>query len=179
MAMDAFSVSVANGLREPAMGKNKVLAIAGVFGGFQGAMPLLGWLCVRTVVSFFKAFEKWTPVVGFVLLLFIGVKMIVEAVKNKETGEEEKTGTGMGLLLVQGIATSIDALSVGFTIESYEFLPALVCSLIIASVTFGLCVLGVAAGKRFGMRFSKASQIAGGVILIVIGAEILIKGLFF
>lgn len=177
LAMDAFSVSLANGLHEPAMKRGRMCLIAGVFAAFQAVMPLLGWLCVHTLLKYFQAFAKWIPWIALILLLYIGGKMLVDAFGNKKS-EEEVTGIGMTALLIQGIATSIDALSVGFTISEYGFLMALVCALIIASVTFGISMMGLMLGRQFGTRFSGRASILGGIILIVIGLEIFIKGVF-
>ncbi len=177
LAMDAFSVSVANGLHEPKMKKSKALGIAAMFAFFQALMPMLGWVCIKTVVDYFAVFEKFIPWIALLLLLFIGGKMIIEAVKNKDD-ETETPKVGLWGLIVQGIATSIDALSVGFTIAEYNWLMALVCSLIIAVVTFFICVAGVYIGKKFGMRFSHKAEIAGGIILVLIGLEIFLTGIF-
>ncbi|MBD5501345.1 MAG: manganese efflux pump [Lachnospiraceae bacterium] len=177
LAMDAFSVSLANGLNEPAMKMKKMCGIAGVFAFFQAVMPMIGWICVHTVVQYFKAFEKCIPWIALVLLLFLGGKMMINGVRNKED-EIEKTKIGIGSLLIQGVATSIDALSVGFTIAEYGLNMALVCALIIATVTFAICMSGLAVGKRFGTKFSNKATILGGVILILIGLEIFITGVF-
>ncbi len=175
LAMDAFSVSLANGLHEPQMKKGKLFGVAGTFAFFQALMPLLGWVCVHTIVQYFQAFEKFVPWIALVLLLFIGGKMIFDSFKQEEAEEPPKVGF-WGLIL-QGVATSIDALSVGFTIAEY-FLPmALACAGIIAAVTFVLCAVGIEIGKRFGTKFSEKATIFGGVILIVIGIEIFITGL--
>ena len=175
LAMDAFSVSLANGLHEPQMKKGKLFGVAGTFAFFQALMPLLGWVCVHTIVQYFQAFEKFVPWIALVLLLFIGGKMIFDSFKQEEAEEPPKVGF-LGLIL-QGVATSIDALSVGFTIAEY-FLPmALACAGIIAAVTFVLCAVGIEIGKRFGTKFSEKATIFGGVILIVIGIEIFITGL--
>ncbi len=180
LAMDAFSVSLANGLHEPTMPKRKTAIIAGTFGLFQWAMPLIGWLLVKTVVQWFSSAEVIIPYIALALLGFIGVKMIVEGVKNGNSDDEGSTvKTGIVSLLVQGVATSIDALSVGFAIESYAFLEAFVYSAIIAVVTFIICVIGVFLGKKFGMRFKGKATIVGGIILVLIGLEIFIKGVFF
>ena len=178
LAMDAFSVSLANGLNEPLMKKGRMCLIAGVFGGFQGLMPLIGWVCVHTVVRYFSAFEKVIPWIALILLAFIGGKMLKDGIAG---GEEESGGglLGVGALMVQGIATSIDALSVGFTISTYGLLMALTSALIIAAVTFVICVLGLQIGKTFGTKLAGKSQIFGGVLLILIGLEIFITGLFF
>ena len=175
LAMDAFSVSLANGLHEPKMKKSKLFGVAGTFAFFQALMPLIGWVCVHTIVQCFQAFEKFVPWIALVLLVFIGGKMIFDGFKQGETEEIPKVG--FWGLIVQGVATSIDALSVGFTIAEY-FLPmALVCAGIIAAVTFVLCAAGIEIGKRFGTKFSEKATVFGGVILIVIGIEIFITGL--
>jgi putative Mn2+ efflux pump MntP len=176
LAMDAFSVSVANALANPQMKKRKMLTIAGVFGGFQFLMPLIGWLCVKTVVNYFEAFEKFVPYIALVLLVYIGGKMIFDSIKNKED-DEKATKLGAGTLIVQGIATSIDALSVGFTIEKYSFTSALIACLIILIVTFAICIAGLIIGKNVGNKYSKSAQIIGGIILISIGIEIFVKGI--
>lgn len=177
LAMDAFSVSLANGLNEPDMGKNKMCGIAGVFALFQCIMPMIGWICVHTVVQYFKAFEKCIPWIALLLLLFIGGKMLIEGIK-KRNGENEKTKVGIAALLVQGVATSIDALSVGFTIAGYGLLMAVVCALMIALITFAICMAGLIIGKRFGTKFANKASILGGAILILIGMEIFVTGIF-
>lgn len=173
LAMDAFSVSLADGLAEPEMRKKKMITIAGVFGIFQTAMPLIGWICVHTVVGVFSSFEKVVPWIALILLLYIGGKMIIDAVR----GDNEEKSTGAAGLLMQGIATSIDALSVGFTIASYPPVMAITEALIIGIVTFIICMIGIAAGKKVGMRFSGKAEIIGGIILIFIGIEIFVKSL--
>lgn len=175
LAMDAFSVSLANGLNEPTMNRKKICGIAGVFALFQAMMPMIGWICVHTIVQYFQAFEKLIPWIALVLLLFIGGKMLIEGIKNDDE-EEEKPKVGVMALLVQGVATSIDALSVGFTIADYGLVMALVCATIIAIVTFFICVAGLIIGKKFGTKFSNKATILGGVILIAIGIEIFITG---
>ena len=172
-----FSVSLANGLNEPDMRKQKMCGIAGVFASFQGMMPMIGWICVHTIVQYFKAFEKCIPWIALLLLLFIGGKMLVEGIKNKD-GQNEKTKVGIAALLIQGVATSIDALSVGFTIAEYELVMAVVCALIIAVVTFVICMAGLTIGKKFGTKFANKATIFGGVILIIIGVEIFVTGVF-
>ena len=174
LAMDAFSVSLANGLQEPGMTKKKMCGIAVVFAGFQALMPMVGWICVHTIVQHFTEFQTYVPWIALILLLFIGVKMLLEGIRKTETQESRKLG--IGALLVQGIATSIDALSVGFTISEYGFTMAAVCALIIAMVTFVICMAGVVLGKKFGTGLSDQATIIGGVILIAIGIEIFITG---
>lgn len=175
LAMDAFSVSLANGLNEQAMKKSKIFSIASVFAFFQGLMPLIGWICVHTVVRYFAAFEKFIPWIALVLLLFIGIKMLISGAKNKDG--EQKPALGVGALLLQGVATSIDALSVGFTIADYVFLQALVAVLVIMAITFGICLAGVFIGKKFGTKLAGKATVIGGIILIVIGIEIFLTGI--
>lgn len=173
LAMDAFSVSMANGLNEPKMKFPKLLGIAGVFAFFQALMPMLGWICVHTVVEHFKAFEKFIPWIALILLFYIGGKMIADGIKCKNECPEP-VKLGITSLLVQGVATSIDALSVGFTIADYDLFSALMSALIIALVTFVICTLGLFIGKKFGTKLSDKAQFLGGGILIFIGLEIFI-----
>ncbi len=175
LAMDAFSVSLANGLNEPGMSKKRMCGMAGIFAAFQAMMPMIGWICVHTIVQKFQAFEKFIPWIALILLLYIGGKMLMDGIKQKEE-ENEAVKVGLTGLLVQGVATSIDALSVGFTIAEYGFLMALVCVLLIAVVTFVICFAGIGLGKKFGTKFSNKATIFGGVILIIIGIEIFVTG---
>ena len=176
LAMDAFSVSLANGLHDSQMKAGRMNGIAGVFAGFQFAMPLIGWLCVHTIVRYFRAFERAVPWIALLLLAFIGGKMLLEGIRGG--GAEASAGLGIGLLLMQGVATSIDALSVGFTIAGYGWGMAFAACLIIAAVTYALCMAGLILGKKCGTKLSDRAQILGGVILIVIGVEIFVRGVF-
>ena len=174
LAMDAFSVSLSNGLNEPKMKTRKTCLIAGVFAIFQGAMPMLGWVCVHTLLQWFEVFQQFIPWISLILLGFIGGKMLIEGLKcNDEVCQISKLT--FWSLILQGIATSIDALSVGFTISEYSTAPAILCALIIAAVTFGICLMGVKIGNRVGAKFSNKATIMGGAILVFIGAEILVK----
>lgn len=175
LAMDAFCVSLANGLNEPKMPFRKTNLIGLTFGVFQAVMPLIGWLLVHTVLSYFKIFEHFIPWIALLLLGYIGGKMLYEGIKNKS--EDEKPATNFKGLLLQGIATSIDALSVGLTISEYTFIFALVAALIIATVTYMISVSGVFIGKKFGTKISGKATILGGIILLFIGIEIFIKGI--
>lgn len=172
LAMDAFSVSLANGLNEPRMSRRKLCAIAGTFGFFQALMPMLGWICVHTIVQYFKAFENLIPWIALALLGYIGGKMLYEGIQGCE--EKEHPGVGFAALMIQGVATSIDALSVGFTIAEYDVLSAVLAALIIAVVTFFICTAGLAIGKKAGTKLAGKASILGGVILIFIGLEIFI-----
>ena len=174
LAMDAFSVSVANGLRNPHMHTSRRMIIAGTFGCFQTVMPLLGWFCVHSIAEAFQAFQPYIPWIALVLLAFIGGKMIWEGLHDQSEAESLQGGA----LFIQGIATSIDALSVGFTIAKYDLLSALTEAVIIGAVTFGICVLGVKLGKRLGLKLAGKASVFGGIILILIGLEIFITGVF-
>lgn len=177
LAMDAFSVSLADGLKEPEMKKTKLIGIAAIFAFFQAMMPLIGWICIHTVIHYFQAFEKFIPWIALILLLYIGGKMLFEGIKHGNESEEITKKLTIGVLLVQGIATSIDALSVGFSIAEYNFLMAFICAIIIAIATFVICVIGLLLGKVFGTKFSNKAEIIGGIILIAIGIEIFISGI--
>lgn len=172
LAMDAFSVSLANGLNEPCMKRKRMCDVAGIFAAFQFAMPMIGWICVSTVAGMFSAFEKCIPWIAFILLGYIGGKMLYEGIKGEET--EECVAVGMKSLLVQGVATSIDALSVGFTIADYNWLEALLACLLIGIVTFFICYVGLGIGKKAGTKLAGKAGILGGVILLAIGLKILI-----
>ena len=179
LAMDAFSVSLANGLSEPEMKRGRMCGIAGVYAFFQFLMPMIGWICVHTVAEHFSAFEKMIPWIALILLLYIGGKMLIEGIVQKD---EEDEGASQGkltgkTLFIQGIATSIDALSVGFTIADYGVLRASVAALIIGGVTFLICVPGLLIGRKVGTKLAGKASILGGCILILIGIKIFIGGL--
>ena len=211
LAMDAFSVSLANGLHEPTMRLRRMCAIAGVYAAFQYAMPVIGWICVHTAAEHFQAFQRFIPWIALTLLLYIGGKMLLEGIRESRQddvriGTERAEGTGVtveaaagsstgavggstadasaaekkplgtGDLLVQGVATSIDALSVGFTIASYSAGRANLAALIIGGVTFFICLGGLAVGKQAGTRLSWKASVLGGCILILIGVRIFIGG---
>ena len=185
LSMDAFSISVANGIIEPHMKKTRMFMVAGVYAFAQFVMPMAGWFLVTTVTELFSSFHRFIPWIALILLLFIGGKMVVEGIIDKKNGnrkekEEEKKASKLtgGALIVQGIATSIDALSVGFTIAEYSLLRAFAESLIIGVVTLVICLLGLIFGKKIGEKFVSTAAIIGGVILILIGIEIFVKGFF-
>ena len=175
LAMDAFSVSLANGMNEKRMGVGRMCKIAGIFAFFQALMPLLGWVAVHTVLEYFNGFAKFIPYIALALLSYIGGKMIYEGMKKDCDCED--CAVGLWGLIVQGIATSIDALTVGLDIGSYNIVEALVCALVIAIVTFIICMFGVYAGKKFGNMLSNKATVFGGVILVCIGIYIFIKGI--
>ena len=178
LAMDAFTVSLANGLNEPKMRRCKQAGIAGMFAGFQTLMPLIGWICVHTILQYFRAFEKLIPWIALLLLCYIGGKMLLEGIRKKQPEQEQKTAAlGLGALVVQGIATSIDALSVGFTIADYRGALALAAAVMIGAVTFLICFAGLLIGRRAGMKLAGKATILGGLLLIGIGIEIFISHL--
>ncbi|MBQ9539571.1 MAG: manganese efflux pump [Treponema sp.] len=205
LAMDAFSVSIVNAIAEPKMTLIRRSSLAGVYAFFQFIMPMIGWLCVHTIVEYFNTFQKFIPWIALILLLYIGGKMIIEAIRESKEAKDGscakkdscgRFGAGclgcpdkssgkklsFTVLIIQGIATSIDALSVGFTIANYGMLMAFVASLVIATVTFVICMAGLLIGRTagkslFNNSLSGRAQIFGGVILILIGAEIFIRGI--
>lgn len=176
LAMDAFSVSVANALAAPDMKLWQRLRIALTFALFQIAMPLLGWFCVRTIADSFTAFSRLIPWIALILLLYIGGGMLREGLRGDGAGEEPKT-LSHGTLLLQGLATSIDALSVGFTIADYGFGEALAEALIIGAVTLVICLCGLLIGRKAGAKLAGRAPIVGGVILIAIGIRIFLGGI--
>lgn len=174
LAMDACAVSMANGLKEPKMRIKKLSFIALLFGIFQGAMPLIGYFVGHAFVAYI---EKWIPWLALILLLIIGGKMVIEGFRNS-TEVEDKPLT-FRVLLLQAIATSIDALSVGFTIADYTIQEACITVLMIAVITTLICVAAILIGKKFGTKLGNKAEILGGFILIAIGLEIFITGIFF
>lgn len=175
LAMDAFSVSMANGLNYPCVNKISSLKVAVVFALLQGMMPLIGWFCVSRIVEIFSFIQPLIPWIALVLLCYIGISMIREGMKGTCCEETSGKGLRLPILIVQGIATSIDALSAGFTISDYDAAAAAISSMIIAIITLILCFIGVEIGKRFGTRIAGKSSIFGGSILIFIGINIFIK----
>lgn len=178
LAMDAFSVSLANGLNEPCMCPRKHCGIAGIFAFFQFAMPMIGWVCVSTIAQYFTAFQKAIPWIALVLLCYIGGKMLIEGIRCKGEENCECRAATLSAILVQGVATSIDALSVGFTISEHNVWEALLACLLIGIVTFFICFAGIAIGKKAGTKLAGKAGILGGSILIIIGLEIFITSWF-
>ena len=174
LAMDAFSVSLVNGMQEPEMSRAKQVRIAGTFALFQTGMPLIGWVLVRTLIQAFHALEPLIPWIGFGLLCWIGGKMLWEGLKKKEEERAAKE-VGVGSLLVQGVATSIDALSAGLAMAELSAAPAILEAGIIGIVTFGICFAGVQIGRKAGDLLADKASVMGGIILILIGLEILLS----
>ena len=187
LAMDAFSVSCANALREPKMKLMRMCVIAGVYAFFQFLMPITGWLCVHTIEERFTAIQRFIPWIALALLVWIGGNMLLEGIRESRSAPEDRDarkqeeGGGeaavltVSVLLIQGIATSIDALSTGFTIASYDWKMALAACLIIAAVTFAICMGGLEIGKKAGVKLTGRAGILGGLILIAIGLEIVVS----
>ena len=149
LAMDAFSVSMANGLHDPKMNKGTMGKIAGTFALFQAAMPMIGWVCVHTIVELFASFETLIPWIALALLGYIGGKMLLDGIHGEEA--EEAAQLSAGALFMQGIATSIDALAVGVTFAFLET-PILSAVSLLGVTTFCISVAGVAVGSWFGAR---------------------------
>lgn len=175
LAMDAFSVSVTDGiiLKKPSLwGASK---IALFFGGFQFMMPVLGYLLGSAFARYITAFDHW---IAFVLLGFIGAKMIWEAIHDDDECNEIKNPLDTYTLFILAIATSIDALAVGVTFATMA-VSVIFASTIIGIITFFICLLGVCLGSWCGNRLGNKAEIVGGLVLIGIGIKILIEHLFF
>lgn len=178
LAMDAFSVSLANGLREPRMRGSRMLNIAGIYALFQFLMPMLGWFCVHNIVALFSSLERLIPWIALLLLGWIGGNLLLEGLRERRAeSPPQRRPVGLRELLAQGLATSIDALSVGFTIERYDLPTAGLASGIIGGVTLLICLAGLLLGRRAGTRLSRHASLLGGVILIAIGFKIFLEGL--
>lgn len=174
LSADAFSVAVCKGLNMRRLNLKHGYIIALFFGGFQAIMPLIGYLLGTNFAEHIEQFDHW---IAFVLLDFIGGKMAIEAIREKDEDETEKTDVlKIGELTVMAVATSIDALAVGIT---FAFLKVniLLSVLLIGVTTFALSLAGVLLGNRFGARYKSKAELAGGIILILIGVKILLEHL--
>ncbi|MBQ7680868.1 MAG: manganese efflux pump [Oscillibacter sp.] len=169
LSMDAFTVSLADGLREPGMSRRRMCAVAGVYGLFQALMPLAGRGLVRLAAVRFAWFQRRIPLVGGALLLLVGADML----RARPAAQPLNRST----LLAQGLATSVDALSAGFAVASYGLLRALSACAIIAAVTFFDCLAALSLGKRFGLLFARQASVCGGLLLMGIGLEMLLRAL--
>ena len=198
LTMDACAVSMSNGLQEPSMKKKKMILIALTYALFQALMPLIGYFCGNILYNNFSFIENYhiIPILSLVLLLLIGGKMIIEGIKEmketknydidlalKESKEIDATKKIkrliVSVILLQGIATSIDALSTGLTFADFNILEAFIEVSLIATVTFILSFIALFIGKKFGDKLGNKAIIFGGIILIVIGIEIFVTGIWF
>jgi len=170
LAMDAFAVSIANGVSMKTLRVHHAFLIAFFFGAFQALMPVIGWLAGLSVADLIAQYAHW---IAFILLSFIGGKMIYESFQIKEA-ENDPCSLNIGTLLVLSIATSIDALAVGL---SFAFLKTTILApvVIIGAVTFVLSFLGVVIGEKIGHLFESKIELLGGIILIGIGVKILLE----
>lgn len=175
LGMDAFTVSVANGINNPKMAGRQQLRIAGTYAFFQFMMPMIGWAGMNLLRHFVPLSGRFMGVLSCVILSWIGIHMLFEARKMDGRCEEVDVGVSFGTLVLQAIATSIDALSVGVAFASYTLAESLGCYLIVAIVTLVMCTVGLRIGCRVGSMFSKHATMVGGVLLIAIGIEMLIK----
>ena len=174
LAMDAFSVSMANGLHDPRMSRGTMSRIAGTFALFQAVMPMTGWVCVHTIVEMFSSFETFIPWIALALLGYIGGKMLIDGIRGEET--EEAAALSAGALFMQGVATSIDALTVGITF-AFLRVDILWAITLIGVTTFVLSAIGVKAGGIVGERGKSRAELAGGLVLILMGCKILVEHL--
>lgn len=170
VAIDAFVVATANGISEKNLSKQKAFFIAVLFGFFQGFMPYIGYLAGSVI---FGKIIGFIPYLSLVILSFLGVRTLLS---NTETSINSKLT--YKIIFMQAIATSIDALSVGFTLLEYTKSTTFICVLIISVITFLLCLIGIYIGKKFGSKFNKYASIISGIILILIGIEIFFSHFF-
>lgn len=175
LSMDSFAVSIVNGLRMPKLQFFRATGIAFSLAFFQASMPIIGWIGGSLIESEIKSIDHW---IAFVLLSFIGIKMIYEALQDDLLSKKEIQKLGLPTLLAQSIATSIDALAVGI---SFAFLEIKIykTAFIIGIITFLFSMIGLKLGKSIGFKTKKRVEIFGGVLLILIGFKILIEHLFF
>lgn len=174
LSMDAFSVSVCKGLGMKRVNWKTTLVLALAFGGFQAGMPVIGWALGTQFLWLIEPIDHW---IAFVLLALIGGNMIREALSDEDEDDaSEADAIPVGELLMLAVATSIDALTVGIAFASLSV--NIVLSVVLIGVTtFTLSVAGVFVGNAFGTRFEKPSQIAGGIILTLIGTKVLLEHL--
>ena len=172
LAMDAFAVSICKGLAMLKVNKKQAVVIALFFGGFQAIMPIVGWFLCKGFQNYIEAFDHW---IAFALLAFIGAKMIVETLSEKEEDvvvEKMDPPLDMKEMLMLAIATSVDALAVGISLAALDR-PIVESATIIGVVTFIISIVGVYIGNFFGNRYKKRAELAGGIILVLIGVKIL------
>ena len=183
LAMDAFSVSLANGLNEPKMNIKKVFAISGIFALFQAMMPMIGWIAISGFLEIFNQFKPFIPWIACILLCFIGGKMLYDTLHPDSDDEDNVKKLTIGALFVQAIATSIDALTAGidlakdYSLNQYPFVIIAVC--IIAILTFTICFSGVKLGQKMGTKLANKAGILGGSVLIFLGLKIFVADILF
>lgn len=175
LAVDAFLISLAGGVNEPNAKRGKILASALVFALFQLAAPLIGRLCVRTVAERFLFFKECLSGIALAVLLFLGIKMLVEGLRQNNK-DEEKPKSGIGALLLRAAVSSVDALSMGFTIAEYSLWTAVAGAGIIAAITFVAYTAGFFIGRKFGTRLADKAMVIGGILFIVMALEVFIRG---
>lgn len=175
LSMDAFAVAVCRGLHMRKLNLRHAAVIALFFGGFQALMPLAGWLLGSAFAQYIDGFDHW---LAFMLLAFIGGKMIYEALQNEEgNGEHDDDSLNVKELLLLSVATSIDALAVGITLAVIPETNIWTSILTIGVITFIISGMGVLLGNRFGSRYKSKAELAGGIILVLIGLKILLEHL--
>ena len=176
LSMDAFAVAVCKGLNMTKLNYRHAFVIALFFGVFQALMPLIGWFLGTQLADYITAVDHW---VAFALLAFIGGRMIAEAMKPDDGRENCPATKGLDIteLFILAIATSIDALAVGITFALLPDTSIVLSVSLIGAITFVLSFLGVAIGNRFGAKYEKKAELAGGVILVLIGLKILLEHL--
>ena len=183
LAMDAFSVSLANGLNEPKMKLNKVFGISGLFAVFQAIMPLIGWVAISAFLELFHKFKPFIPWIAFILLCFIGGQMLFDSIKSGSENEEKTKKLTIGALILQAIATSIDALTAGIDLARdyslVQYAYVLIAVSIIAVLTFGICFSGVKLGQKMGTKLANKAGILGGCVLIFLGLKIFFVDIIF
>ncbi len=173
LSMDAFAVAICKGLSSEKFSLKSALIVGGWFGFFQALMPFIGYLLAELVAEYIVAVDHW---IAFVLLGFIGGKMIVEAIKSDE--EDKNASVAFKVMLPLAIGTSIDAMAAGITL-AFSNVSIFIAIGIIGFITFALSVLGVKIGNVFGAKFKKKAEVFGGIVLIALGIKILIEHLFF
>lgn len=173
LSMDAFAVSVCKGLAMKRVSVKNALIIGLWFGGFQALMPAIGYLLGTQFNQYITSIDHW---IAFVLLSFIGISMIKEAISTKDEEEETNPSLSVKTMFLLAVATSIDALAVGVTFAflKVQIIPAVS---FIGTITFLLSIVGVKVGNVFGTRYKAKAEIAGGIILILIGVKILLEHL--
>lgn len=171
LAMDAFAVSIASGAGYKELHIRHTVRIAFFFGAFQAIMPLIGYLAGQASMQYITNYDHW---ISFAILTFIGGKMAYESFQLEKA---TKNPAKIEILLVLAIATSIDALAVGFTLSLIK-VPVLIAVAIIGVITFILSLIGIYLGKKVGHLFENKIELIGGIILICIGLKILLQHLW-